>query len=542
MPDLVEQMYCSQQITVPPNLPTILKKYAKAAIRTQPRDLLVWSAYYFKALTYGIPLPVKDRLEYPPVKTISGLSPGFIKILINQLGNDAIKVDKTLVIDYWAGVCLCRDALEEIFEVGGFGAQINWLKFIAICTGYLETCLTRTMLLLCELLTEEPPGGSAHLPVGKFLYLYKFLARLECGPEEPKKPLSPNFLQDTSSVPEISPIETISISDEDKTSGSKLSWQSVLKRMGRRESDKSIATLDLDKEYNKDDTLSRGIAWKQINEYGESSQTSEISLSDNMDSNMGLQVFECHQDKLKRKKVHHIEEDLENQESEDEDVKKKEIKGTEDDQTFKSAHEVNKTKEETSLLREVGERSLNEMLEHMQDYEVTQNIKEAAEDSDEEIIKSVSSLTFDDLKPASSNFQKCTLTPPTTTETSHRFGGEDKEQDKDNELKVLLKRDSSTILIPTPPRKVDEYKNSIEDIRELEEEEDKLSYGEPLGKRVAISLFDVRVPVLHVPTLMKVEEKEVPKKVILEQKWVPIPGIGPKVSEEQITKVKLKFY
>ena len=33
---------------VPAALPLILKDYTKAAIRTQPRDLLVWSLSYFK--------------------------------------------------------------------------------------------------------------------------------------------------------------------------------------------------------------------------------------------------------------------------------------------------------------------------------------------------------------------------------------------------------------------------------------------------------------------------------------------------------------
>lgn len=86
MPDLVEQMYCSQQIFIPPNLPSILKKYAKAAIRTQPGDLLIWSSAYFRALAAGIPPPTKDRIEYPPIDTPSGLSPGFLKVLINQVG------------------------------------------------------------------------------------------------------------------------------------------------------------------------------------------------------------------------------------------------------------------------------------------------------------------------------------------------------------------------------------------------------------------------------------------------------------------------
>jgi hypothetical protein len=85
MPDLVEQMYCPQQIHVPPTFPFILKEYAKAAIRTQPYDLLRWSAAYFRALAQGDEPPVKKRLEYPPVNSPSGLSPGYLKVLLKQV-------------------------------------------------------------------------------------------------------------------------------------------------------------------------------------------------------------------------------------------------------------------------------------------------------------------------------------------------------------------------------------------------------------------------------------------------------------------------
>ena len=53
--------------------PGILKQYTKAAIRTQPRDLLLWSAAYFRCMARGEAPPAKDRLEYPVPSTESGL-------------------------------------------------------------------------------------------------------------------------------------------------------------------------------------------------------------------------------------------------------------------------------------------------------------------------------------------------------------------------------------------------------------------------------------------------------------------------------------
>jgi len=37
-------LYCVEQIKIPPLLPNILKDFTKAAIVTQPPDLLEWSA------------------------------------------------------------------------------------------------------------------------------------------------------------------------------------------------------------------------------------------------------------------------------------------------------------------------------------------------------------------------------------------------------------------------------------------------------------------------------------------------------------------
>jgi hypothetical protein len=44
MPHPDEPYYCSEQIHIPPELPDILKQFTKCAIRTQPKDVLAWSA------------------------------------------------------------------------------------------------------------------------------------------------------------------------------------------------------------------------------------------------------------------------------------------------------------------------------------------------------------------------------------------------------------------------------------------------------------------------------------------------------------------
>uniref|UniRef100_A0A1B6HGB3 RIIa domain-containing protein n=1 Tax=Homalodisca liturata TaxID=320908 RepID=A0A1B6HGB3_9HEMI len=184
MPDLLEHMYCSQQINIPPNLPFILKQYAKAAIRTQPYDLLYWSAAYFRAKANNSPPPVKERLEYPPVDTPSRLSPGFLKVLHKQLGENEY-VSEEILLEKWLGVCLVQDALESMLRVGSIQDKVPWLKFVAIAAGHLCANLSKTMVMVCEVLTEEPDGGSAMIPVETFEDLYQYLARLDCGPTKP---------------------------------------------------------------------------------------------------------------------------------------------------------------------------------------------------------------------------------------------------------------------------------------------------------------------------------------------------------------------
>lgn len=80
----------TSSISVPPKLPVILKQFCKAAIRTQPYDLLKWSTAYFSALAEGSEPPSKTRLEYPLETAANGscLTFGLLKVLLRQLGGN----------------------------------------------------------------------------------------------------------------------------------------------------------------------------------------------------------------------------------------------------------------------------------------------------------------------------------------------------------------------------------------------------------------------------------------------------------------------
>lgn len=97
---VAEQSVSEHEVIVPPSLPLILKEFCKAAIRTQPYDLLRWSSSYFRALANGEEPPTKLRLEYPPPNTASGLTLGFLRILLRQFGGIDNNYSNTYVLVY----------------------------------------------------------------------------------------------------------------------------------------------------------------------------------------------------------------------------------------------------------------------------------------------------------------------------------------------------------------------------------------------------------------------------------------------------------
>ncbi|KAF9414659.1 hypothetical protein HW555_007520, partial [Spodoptera exigua] len=181
MPELIEQMYSSQQIVIPPKYPYILKRYCKAAIKTQPYDLLRWSFEYFKALAEHRPPPVKLRLEYPIYSTEGGLTRGCLKVLAHQLYGMS-DIPLSTLKQAWNGFCLDSMELQRILclcEVYHRQDDVPYLHFLAVAGGMLTKCLTHTMILLCESLTKEPDGGSAAIPVEEFLAMYLYLAKMD---------------------------------------------------------------------------------------------------------------------------------------------------------------------------------------------------------------------------------------------------------------------------------------------------------------------------------------------------------------------------
>ncbi|XP_010115735.1 PREDICTED: ropporin-1-like protein [Chlamydotis macqueenii] len=177
---LPETMFCAQQIKIPPELPDILKQFTKAAIRTQPRDVLRWAAAYFSALSKGEPLPVKERIEMPLAteNTDAGLTIGLLKVLHKQLSPKGM-VNVAELKEKWEHFCLPEEQLKAILQLDDFGEEVEWMKVLALGCSMLSGSLLSSMKHACEILTSDPEGGAARIPFETFSFLYSYLAGID---------------------------------------------------------------------------------------------------------------------------------------------------------------------------------------------------------------------------------------------------------------------------------------------------------------------------------------------------------------------------
>ncbi|XP_050408454.1 ropporin-1-like protein [Patella vulgata] len=175
-----EPYYCSQQISIPPELPDILKQFTKAAIRTQPKDVLAWSAAYFRAMSKGETPPVKERLEMPVAtqKTDTGLTPGLLRVLNRQLGPKKT-APISVIEEKWLDLSLPKEQFDDMVRIGTFGGDVEWNKFLAIAASALGENITQSMKTICEILTADPEGGPSRIPFPLFKELYTYLAQID---------------------------------------------------------------------------------------------------------------------------------------------------------------------------------------------------------------------------------------------------------------------------------------------------------------------------------------------------------------------------
>ncbi|XP_075698839.1 ropporin-1-like isoform X2 [Rhinoderma darwinii] len=172
------------QMTIPSELPEMLKQFTRDAIITQPPDLLEWSYTYFNALKTGTKLPTEECQKRLSMSKWAVLSLEILKELHKKLGA-RLTITSSELIQLWNDLGLPPDLYSSIMLVGSLSEQIEWLKFLALACSGLGVTIARTLKIACEVLSDEesePPS----IPFSTFQFLYRFLAAVDGEVSEPQ--------------------------------------------------------------------------------------------------------------------------------------------------------------------------------------------------------------------------------------------------------------------------------------------------------------------------------------------------------------------
>jgi len=169
--------YNTPTISIPPELPDILKQFTKAAIKAQPKDVLAWSTAHFSNRLSG----------QAPKGTETGISSGSLRVLHRQLSHHkTVAVDK--IREKWQDLCMSLDSLEQLLLNGRLGKhvgktdEVKWREFLAVACLECTNSISEALELACEITTSDRPvastrcDGAYGVSFSEFKQLYSFMA------------------------------------------------------------------------------------------------------------------------------------------------------------------------------------------------------------------------------------------------------------------------------------------------------------------------------------------------------------------------------
>ncbi|KAL0600286.1 Ropporin-1 [Plecturocebus cupreus] len=166
-----------KQSCIPPELPEILKKFARAAILVQPQDLLQFGVDYFEAVCHGESFPVREQSEQVGLCYWAELTPEQLKTMHSQVaGRLIISADE--LAQMWQALNLSTDLFSNVMYMGRFTEKIEWLKFLALASSILGITTGRTLKIVCEVLCDHD-GGPPRIPFSTFQFLYTYIAEMD---------------------------------------------------------------------------------------------------------------------------------------------------------------------------------------------------------------------------------------------------------------------------------------------------------------------------------------------------------------------------
>lgn len=165
---LSNNMYCAEQIQIPPDMPPILKAYSKEIIRKNPEDIIAFSVQYFK-----------DRLDDPPASSagyrvtlddLHGLQEQLSQFLKTQ--NELKRADYQQACEDQA---LSPDVLANILRLG-FADQevIDLYVFMGIAAALVSSNFDKTISNLFQIFKDDQ--GQSKIPTKDLINVFSFLA------------------------------------------------------------------------------------------------------------------------------------------------------------------------------------------------------------------------------------------------------------------------------------------------------------------------------------------------------------------------------
>jgi len=208
-------IYCIEQVRIPPELPDIMKNYAKHIIRTQPDDVIIESYEYFKKLnTLRNSSTLEedyDDNDNDKEKTSSNIldknkATGNSNFSINSDNNDDKNKNEVQLsplelesfyerlLDFSEGNdkipiadirSMAEDAnitqgqINEAIIVGSWDNEVEWLKFWALMVAGSCTNLKSTLLVIVDII-----GDDNIIPLKKIKSIAEFLLESDTNSQE----------------------------------------------------------------------------------------------------------------------------------------------------------------------------------------------------------------------------------------------------------------------------------------------------------------------------------------------------------------------
>lgn len=168
-----------KDINVPPGLDVVLKDFAKAALRSQPDDLIIFGKEYFAAQKlcdseFGSEQATREDEN-------RDLTMDLVWAIHRQFYDPDMEVAKQDLLIKWKYLRLDPATLDEILEMMGIEKdqeKILYGKFLMGACGFVTKDFLEVVKKLCELLSPDRKDGSNRILCEIFVSIYTLMLEM----------------------------------------------------------------------------------------------------------------------------------------------------------------------------------------------------------------------------------------------------------------------------------------------------------------------------------------------------------------------------